>query len=101
MSNFCDILFFTFGSMGVDISKNRSPSSSSQASRDDDPASHENEGFLKSMWHNLTNHPAHRDGSATGGDANGYGHGQEKPSEKNSNIKNDDDDKKQAGSGSG
>lgn len=25
----------------------------------DDPASHKNEGFLKSMWHILTNHPAH------------------------------------------
>ena len=22
--------------------------------------SHKNEGFLKSMWHNLTNHPAHQ-----------------------------------------
>lgn len=22
--------------------------------------SHKNEGFLKSIWHNLTNHPAHR-----------------------------------------
>ena len=26
-----------------------------------DPESHKNEGFLKSMWHNLTNHPAHQD----------------------------------------
>lgn len=25
-----------------------------------DPESHKNEGFLKSMWHNLTNHPAHQ-----------------------------------------
>ncbi|KXJ95697.1 BRO1-like domain-domain-containing protein [Microdochium bolleyi] len=42
--------------------------SGTQASPDNDPASHENEGFLKSMWHNLTNHPAHRhnqDGSET------------------------------------
>lgn len=31
-----------------------------------DAHSHENEGFLKSMWHNLTNHPAHRQ---TGGSA--------------------------------
>jgi molecular chaperone DnaJ len=23
--------------------------------------SHKNEGFLKSIWHNLTNHPAHHD----------------------------------------
>lgn len=21
---------------------------------------HKNEGFLKSIWHNITNHPAHR-----------------------------------------
>ncbi|KAI1393952.1 uncharacterized protein F4822DRAFT_31480 [Hypoxylon trugodes] len=30
------------------------------ASKDDDPASHKNESFLKSIWHNLTNHPAHQ-----------------------------------------
>ncbi|KAI1736733.1 putative mitochondrial DnaJ chaperone [Xylaria scruposa] len=36
-------------------------SSSGEASKDDDPATHRGEGFLKSMWHNLTNHPAHRD----------------------------------------
>lgn len=30
-----------------------------------DPEDHKNEGFLKSLWHNLTNHPAHqqKDGS--------------------------------------
>ncbi|KAJ8123825.1 hypothetical protein ONZ43_g308 [Nemania bipapillata] len=32
-----------------------------EATKDDDPATHRGEGFLKSMWHNLTNHPAHRD----------------------------------------
>ncbi|GAW22977.1 hypothetical protein ANO14919_125240 [Xylariales sp. No.14919] len=32
-----------------------------EATKDDDPATHKSEGFLKSMWHNLTNHPAHRD----------------------------------------
>ncbi|KAI1203809.1 hypothetical protein F5X97DRAFT_282057 [Nemania serpens] len=32
-----------------------------EATKDDDPATHRNEGFLKSMWHNLTNHPVHRD----------------------------------------
>ncbi|KAH9897225.1 putative mitochondrial DnaJ chaperone [Xylariomycetidae sp. FL2044] len=37
-----------------------SSSSSKPATKDDDPAEHRNEGFLKSMWHNLTNHPAHR-----------------------------------------
>ena len=25
-----------------------------------DPESHKNEGFLKSMWHTLSNHPAHQ-----------------------------------------
>ncbi|CEJ85054.1 Putative Chaperone DnaJ [[Torrubiella] hemipterigena] len=28
-----------------------------------DPESHKNEGFLKSMWHNFTNHPAHQNKS--------------------------------------
>lgn len=31
--------------------------SSSDASTTED---HKNEGFLKSIWHNLTNHPAHQ-----------------------------------------
>jgi len=26
-----------------------------------DPNSHHNEGFLKSLWHKVTDHPAHRD----------------------------------------
>lgn len=83
----------------MNVNMNGSSSSSSEATRDDDPASHENEGFLKSMWHNLTNHPAHRDGSATGG-SGVDGRGQEKSSENNSNNKNDDGNR-QAGSGSG
>lgn len=33
------------------------PSSPSDPS---DPDSHKNEGFLKSIWHTLTNHPAHQ-----------------------------------------
>lgn len=32
-------------------------SSSNDASTSED---HKNEGFLKSIWHNLTNHPAHQ-----------------------------------------
>lgn len=33
-----------------------------------DPESHKNEGFLKSMWHSITNHPAHqKDGESTSG----------------------------------
>jgi molecular chaperone DnaJ len=37
-----------------------SSESGGPASKDDDPATHKNEGFLKSIWHNLTNHPAHQ-----------------------------------------
>lgn len=36
---------------------------------DNNPQSHENEGFLKSMWHNLTNHPAHQKKDGTEGEA--------------------------------
>lgn len=33
-----------------------------------DPDSHKDEGFLKSMWHNLTHHPAHeKDASGASG----------------------------------
>lgn len=38
--------------------------SSSQNTDPYDPESHKNEGFLKSMWHNLTNHPSHQNGQA-------------------------------------
>ncbi|KAI0117099.1 hypothetical protein F4814DRAFT_415227 [Daldinia grandis] len=41
-----------------------------EATRDDDPASHRNEGFLKSIWHNLTNHPAHQRPEDQGHDQN-------------------------------
>ncbi|GAO16824.1 hypothetical protein UVI_02053630 [Ustilaginoidea virens] len=33
--------------------------SASQNTARSDPGTHKNEGFLKSMWHTLTNHPAH------------------------------------------
>lgn len=36
------------------------PSKRGQEMDPNDPESHKNEGFLKSMWHNLTNHPAHQ-----------------------------------------
>lgn len=32
---------------------------------------HQNEGFLKSIWHNLTNHPAHRQGNESDGTTSG------------------------------
>ncbi|KAI2623496.1 hypothetical protein GGS26DRAFT_583616 [Hypomontagnella submonticulosa] len=60
-------------------------SSTKEATKDDDPATHRNEGFLKSMWHNLTNHPAHQKPEDHAAD------GQKKP----------DDSKKESGSGSG
>ncbi|KAI1132028.1 hypothetical protein F5Y10DRAFT_231928 [Nemania abortiva] len=50
--------------MNVKMPGSGTASSSSgprEATKDDDPETHRNEGFLKSMWHNLTNHPAHRD----------------------------------------
>lgn len=36
------------------------PLSSSTSSSDASAEDHKNEGFLKSIWHNLTNHPAHQ-----------------------------------------
>ncbi|AEO55471.1 hypothetical protein MYCTH_2299335 [Thermothelomyces thermophilus ATCC 42464] len=35
---------------------------------DNDPGAHKNEGFLKSLWHNLTNHPAHQQQPEDGSD---------------------------------
>lgn len=60
--------------------------------------SHENEGFLKSLWHNITNHPAHQkkpeDGATTQKD--------DKPkSEDGPKKKPEEDPKKNPGSGSG
>ncbi|KAK4145815.1 uncharacterized protein C8A04DRAFT_35387 [Dichotomopilus funicola] len=54
---------------------------------DNDPEAHKNEGFLKNLWHNLTNHPAH----------------QQNPQDDSTADKKSDDDKnnKQSGSGSG
>jgi molecular chaperone DnaJ len=45
------------------------PSAEGTAPPADDPASHKNEGFLKSMWHILTSHPGHAkaNGPAAGG----------------------------------
>ncbi|KAI1176769.1 chaperone DnaJ [Nemania sp. FL0916] len=54
-----------------------------EASKDDDPATHKGEGFLKSMWHNLTNHPAHRDSST-----------ENKPSSSSTEEKKPEDDNK-------
>ncbi|KAI0144336.1 putative mitochondrial DnaJ chaperone [Xylariaceae sp. FL1272] len=54
--------------MNVKMPGSESTSSSSEpkvARKDDDPATHKDEGFLKSMWHNFTNHPAHRNPGET------------------------------------
>ena len=55
--------------------------------RGDDAESHKHEGFLKSLWHNLTNHPAHQQ-KAEGAEES-----------KEGSAKKDDD--KQSGSGTG
>ncbi len=76
------------------IGLRRSPDDSSstqyrEATKDEDPATHSSEGFLKTMWHNLTNHPAHRPGQPPSSDD------PEKPTDK----KADEEPKKGAGSG--
>ncbi|KAI9171056.1 LOW QUALITY PROTEIN: protein DnaJ [Paramyrothecium foliicola] len=67
---------------------NVSSSSNSSTSPDSsDPESHRNEGFLKSMWHTLTNHPAHqqnKDGAATGKDETKSADSEEKPKKSDS-----------------
>ncbi|KAG5988452.1 hypothetical protein E4U43_004747 [Claviceps pusilla] len=50
--------------MNVSSSPSPSQNNSTSASSDSDAASHKNEGFLKSMWHNLTNHAAHQKNAA-------------------------------------
>ncbi|KAI1498705.1 hypothetical protein F5X99DRAFT_311751 [Biscogniauxia marginata] len=67
-----------------------SSSSPREATKDDDPATHQSEGFLKAMWHNLTNHPAHRDS------------GENSTTDKNRpDGRSDEQSKKDSGSGSG
>jgi molecular chaperone DnaJ len=58
---------------------------------DNDPDSHKNEGFLKSMWHNLTNHPAHQkqDGQSDAGSS-----AKDSSAEKKNDDKKDEDPKK-------
>ncbi|TLD26631.1 hypothetical protein PspLS_05017 [Pyricularia sp. CBS 133598] len=56
-----------------------------------DADSHQNEGFLKSIWHNLTNHPAHRKPESSS----------ETPSGESNKSSEKDEPKKQSGSGSG
>ena len=62
-----------------------------------DSTSHENEGFLKSMWHTLTNHPAHQNNPA--------GEAETKPTASEDKTKKDgqtkDEPKKASDSSSG
>ncbi|KAH6856802.1 hypothetical protein B0I37DRAFT_301094 [Chaetomium sp. MPI-CAGE-AT-0009] len=45
---------------------------------ENNPDAHKNEGFLKSLWHNLTNHPAHQQGSDSSEGAKKPGDGEAK-----------------------
>ncbi|TGJ83244.1 hypothetical protein E0Z10_g5510 [Xylaria hypoxylon] len=67
--------------MNVKMPGKDSPSGPREATKDDDPATHRNEGFLKSIWHNLTNHPTHRD--STGKPITEEKKPDDKPSESN------------------
>lgn len=67
--------------------------STSQSTSAED--AHRNEGFLKSIWHNLTNHPAHQKPPEEGSDA------KEKGSTPDAAKKKEDEPKKASGSGSG
>lgn len=74
-------------------------SSSSNATDDPNANSHKNEGFLKSMWHNLTNHPAHQEkpnGESTSGSSSS-----DKDSKSDASKSTEDDSKKSSGSASG
>ncbi|KAI1853308.1 hypothetical protein JX265_000193 [Neoarthrinium moseri] len=79
--------------MNVKMPSTSDPSPSPK--KGDDPATHQNEGFLKSMWHNLTNHPAHQKKSDESSSAD------KGPEGKTETKKPDDEPKKDAGSGSG
>ncbi|KAB5571956.1 putative mitochondrial DnaJ chaperone [Coniochaeta sp. 2T2.1] len=46
--------------MNVNRSSSSSSTSNNAAASSAGGESHENEGFLKSLWHNFTNHPAHQ-----------------------------------------
>jgi molecular chaperone DnaJ len=75
---------------------NVSSSSSSSAPPDgSDPESHKNEGFLKSMWHTFTNHPAHQKGPEASTDSS------DETKTKEPKKPTDQEPKKDAGSGSG
>jgi molecular chaperone DnaJ len=55
--------------------------SSAAAADPNDPESHKNEGFLKSMWHTFTNHPAHQQNKDGATGATGEGKDESKAGE--------------------
>ena len=59
-----------------------------------DPDSHKNEGWIKSIWHTLTNHPAHQKDSETGADKKDSSAGKDSD-KKDSDSKKDNDNKKE------
>ncbi|PSS02089.1 hypothetical protein BD289DRAFT_458189 [Coniella lustricola] len=63
-------------------------SSSSTATTEED---HKNEGILKSIWHNLTNHPAHRKSDAESGSSTDSSSADEKKKQENSSDKDNND----------
>ncbi|SPO06003.1 related to heat shock protein MDJ1 [Cephalotrichum gorgonifer] len=63
-----------------------------------DPDSHKNEGWMKSIWHTLTNHPAHQKPSDKDSDANKDSTAGKDTS---TDSKGEDDSKKSSGPGSG
>lgn len=84
----------------MNINKSGSPSGASPASSatsaPSDEEWHKSEGFLKSMWHNLTNHPAHQKRPWKPDEPSDQA---EKRSD--NNTKPEDEPKKSVGSGSG
>jgi molecular chaperone DnaJ len=74
-------------------------SASKNETKDSDPESHNNEGFLKSMWHNLTNHPAHQ--QKTNGESTSKPTSDSSASKSDSSKSSEDESKKSSGSASG
>ncbi|KFA61916.1 hypothetical protein S40285_02821 [Stachybotrys chlorohalonatus IBT 40285] len=73
-----------------------SPSVKSDAAKPDDmdPESHKNEGFLKSIWHTLTSHPAHQKNAESESSPS-----KDDPSKEKAKDDTKDDTKKSSGSG--
>ncbi|KAG5930213.1 hypothetical protein E4U42_002615 [Claviceps africana] len=66
----------------MNVSSSSASSKNSSTAASSDASSHKNEGFLKSIWHNLTNHAAHQQETAQDNDQ----------ADKTSSDKNDGND---------